>query len=191
ETITTTTTIPDSTTTTVPDFYECPPEAPVDCLNGYCCPEDQPYCGSGLRAGRCYPEPPETCPAVNLLGDNAGALDRLRAFRDSILSTTAAGERLAKRYYAHGSELTELLLQDKALRRQASAVLLRMLPAVTAALDGRGLTLKSEDSRAVDRLCSTISRRASAPLTQALEQLRSALREKRLAAELGLVPAKK
>ncbi|MCP4714224.1 MAG: Ig-like domain-containing protein, partial [Deltaproteobacteria bacterium] len=47
ETITTTTTIPDSTTTTVPDFYECPPEAPVDCLNGYCCPEDQPYCGSG------------------------------------------------------------------------------------------------------------------------------------------------
>jgi len=48
----TTTTAPSTTTTT--GDGGCPPDYPIDCGNGYCCPQTHPVCGYGPDEGWCF-----------------------------------------------------------------------------------------------------------------------------------------
>jgi len=58
-----TTTTADSTTTTAVSTTTtagCPPDLPIDCGNGLCCPLELPVCGSGSLEDFCLPEDTST-----------------------------------------------------------------------------------------------------------------------------------
>ena len=72
-----------NTTTTV--SFGCPADYPVDCYNGWCCPADYPYCGTGFRTGKCFTGPPGPCAAEAALEKDQAKLDILRTYRDEVL----------------------------------------------------------------------------------------------------------
>lgn len=76
-----------------------------------------------------------------LFGDATLAVDAsitLYRLRDHVLRRTPAGQRYIDLYYQHTGELSQLLLKDPGLRRQAAQLLREALPGLRAMADGRG-----------------------------------------------------
>lgn len=64
-------------------------------------------------------DPGAPCPAQYVLGPGHPQLDKLRAFRDGVLSRSAVGRRIMHIYYDHADSITTVLERSPALRAAA------------------------------------------------------------------------
>lgn len=159
---TTTTTIPGSSTTTTTASSECTEDYPIDCGNGYCCPEDYPYCGTGLRRGKCFSEEPSTpCPASQLFGEQSPETSLLREFRDSVLMESAEGRLLIEAYYRNADEITTIIKNNTSIRKKLTQAILNLLPPVNKALVGFSFTIDEKTVRLLQELGQEVSVLAS------------------------------
>jgi len=119
---------PVSTTTTTIAADTCPPDKPVDCGNGLCCPVDLPRCGENADGEpACLPED-VVCPVVMLLGNDSAATNLLRRFRDDILLCTETGTAVVKLYDQYKKELADVVMSCPAVRGSVTDVLSALLP---------------------------------------------------------------
>jgi hypothetical protein len=177
-----TTTIPGSTTTTIPGS-NCPPDYPVDCNNGYCCPSNLPVCGTGFKVGKCLAK--GICAASLMFGNDSYEVDLLRAFRDQVLARTGKGEELSNLYYQHTGELVAIILGDAELYNDAMNITVQLLPAVESALHGSEIRIGKDEEIKINELCEKIARKGSRDLRIALEKIREDLKNGGLLRELG------
>lgn len=180
---TTTTTSVIATTTSIPG-YTCPPDSPVDCNNGYCCPGSRPVCGTGTKVGQCLAK--GICVNSLLFGKNSYETDLLRSFRDQVLARTSRGAELSNLYYEHTAELALIIFGDRELYKEAMDVTLQLLPAIESALQGSVVSIDSDAGNKIDVLCVNIAQKASPDLRKDVEKIRAELRTGRLMHELGL-----
>ncbi|MCX5905363.1 MAG: hypothetical protein NTV89_18270 [Proteobacteria bacterium] len=136
---TTTTTAGTVTTTTTAPGYTCPPDYPVDCNNGYCCPSNQPVCGTGAKEGQCLSK--GLCATSLMFGNNSYEADLLRAFRDQVLAQTGKGTELSNLYYQHTAELVVIIFGDSELYKDVIDVTGRMIPVIESALQGSEISI--------------------------------------------------
>jgi|GEM_PF-1039120 len=181
----TTTTSGNATTTTTPG-YTCPPEYPVDCNNGYCCPDSRPVCGTGNNEGKCLAK--GICISSLMFGNDSYENELLRSFRDQVLARNSRGEELSRSYYEHTAELALIILRDRELYREVMDVTLQLLPAVELTLQGSVVSIDSNAENKIAVLCAKIAQKASPDLRKAVEKISADVRTGRLLRELGLTP---
>jgi len=181
---TTTTTAGTVTTTTTAPGYTCPPDYPVDCNNGYCCPSNLPVCGTGANEGKCLSNGP--CAASLMFGNYSYEANLLRAFRDQVLAQTGKGKDLSNLYYQHTGELVVIIFGDSALYRDVMEVTGQMIPAIESALQGSEIIIEKNMENKINQLCEKIARKASPDLRMAVEKIREDLKTGQLLRELGI-----
>jgi hypothetical protein len=181
----TTTTSVNTTTTTSPG-YTCPPEYPVDCNNGYCCPVSQPVCGTGNNEGKCLTK--GICISSLMFGNDSYENELLRSFRDQVLARNISGEELSRSYYEHTGELALIILRDRELYREVMDVTLQLLPAVESTLQGSVVSIDRNAENKIAVLCAKIAQKASPDLRKAVDKISADLRTGRLLRELELTP---
>jgi hypothetical protein len=72
--------------------------------------------GSGCRLQ-------DDCPAIALLGHESPEIDRLRQFRDEVLSKTAVGRQMIKVFYRTGPALIHAMEKNVALKNYVHSML--------------------------------------------------------------------
>ncbi len=75
------------------------------------------------------------CAAAAVLGADDAQLDTLRAFRDTVLAKSPAGQQLIKIYYAKSAAIIAAIEKNPALKGYAAAALQAVLPAVDVFVD--------------------------------------------------------
>lgn len=80
-------------------------------------------------------------PAAVLLGNNLAQLAVLQTFRDGVLRDTLFGLGVSELYQKYSLELVSILLADDALRTEAAALVLDLLPGFQAVVDGGTMTI--------------------------------------------------
>lgn len=121
---------------------------------------------------------PGTCPSSALVArqpDAQGWLGLLYAFRDQVLPQTAAGDWMRAAYERHGAEVTQQLILNRPLRRQAMAVLMAVRPALEAATRDGKIALTQSELKAVQAFTAALRQEASDALAQDLDQFSSLL----------------
>ena len=170
-------------TTTIPG-NNCPPEYPVDCNNGYCCPGNLPVCGTGNNEGKCLTK--GICVSSLMFGKDSYENELLRSFRDQVLARNSRGEELSRLYYEHTGELAAIILGDRDLYKEVLDVALQLIPALESTLQGSVLSIDSDAGNIIDVICVKIAQKARPDLRKAVEKMREDLRACRLQRELGL-----
>ena len=189
----TTTTTPGggNTTTTIGDS-NCPPENPIDCDNGYCCPEDLPFCGTGRFRGKCSkaPFPATACPASFLAGENSAQVELLRALRDKVMKITPPGREYIREFYNHAPEITFMLMSNTYLRLRAENLLSNLLPDVAALLSGSTVSINPETMEYLAGLLDELSQQSDPELRQFIVTLKEDLANGNFFRELGIKTGK-
>jgi hypothetical protein len=128
-------------------------------------------------------ETPGPCPASTVLSDAPGRLTTLKTlhrFRDEVMTRSPNGRRYIGLFYRHAGEASGLLLKNADLRRKTRNLLMRVLPAVRAAANGRSAALTSDDLASIDALMDAFSAKARPELRATISLVRSDLRSGRL-----------
>ncbi len=170
-------------TTTIPG-NNCPPEYPVDCNNGYCCPSNLPVCGTGNKVGRCLRK--GICVSSLMFGKDSYENNLLRSFRDQVLEQNSRGAELSNLYYQHTGELAVIIMGDRELYKEVMDVALQVLPAIEFALQGSEIIIEKDLENKISQLCERIARKASPDLRMAVEKIREDLKTGQLLRELRL-----
>jgi len=128
-TILVTTSVNPTTTTSIDNG--CPPDYPVDCGNGWCCPLDFPVCGRGFNNGSCFEAGTNpNCPASTLYGEDSYEVEQLRFFRDNILNQTPEGRELIKLYYIWSPVIVKAMEEDKEFKEEVKQMIDGVLPMI-------------------------------------------------------------
>jgi len=110
---------------------QCPPDYPIDCGNGFCCPSTHPYCGN-ILIFLCFSQP---CPLSQMLGEDSEQTNLLRDFRDEILLNSADGETLVGQYYNVSDELASIIMDNNGIKAAALKVILHSIKPPTNSYD--------------------------------------------------------
>jgi hypothetical protein len=186
-----TTTIPSGTTTSTETIsstttiaYDCPPERPVDCFNGFCCPTNKPICGTGDKIGQCFRW--RMCAASLMFGNDAYETKLLRAIRDKILLKNDTGNRLAFSYYEHAGELLLIMKRNPDILNEAKGLVVQILPALEGMLNGNQVNLDIESMQQANILCDKIAKKASPELANIILNIKADFNSGRLLKDLGI-----
>ena len=170
-------------TTTIPG-YTCPPDYPVDCNNGYCCPSNLPVCGTGNKVGKCLRK--RICISSLMFGKDSYENNLLRSFRDQVLEQNSRGAELSNLYYQHTGELAVIIMGDRELYKEVMDVALQILPAVESAMQGSEFTIEKDMQGRINQLCLKIAQKASPDLRESVEKIREEFNNGQLLRELGI-----
>lgn len=168
-----------STTTTSEPGTGCTADEPVDCGNGFCCPENT-ECGFGADEGYCI-SAGGPCAAEQVFGEKSREAGVLRDFRDRVLQRSAAGKKYTQLYYVHAGEAAAILSNNPDMRAQFKKVFFAVLPGMLAATNGNAaITINQQTAREINHLCEALAEHAGPGLRKSLEQLRQDIAEGKL-----------
>jgi hypothetical protein len=179
---TTTSTVNGTTTTTIE--YNCSQELPVDCFNGFCCPDNKPICGTGAKVGKCFRW--KMCAASLIFGNKSYEANLLRAIRDKILLRSEKGNRLSYQYYKHAAELLLIIRSNSDIFNDARDVIERLIPELEGILNGQGVNIDNDTWHKINVLCDKIAHNASPEFEADIEQIKTDFNNGKLLGELGL-----
>ena len=111
-------------------FAACPPDYPIDCGNGYCCPLDYPVCLYGENEGMCG-KSPSACPSVEIYGEGSEEVEILRSLRDNALSTTPEGQELIRLYYQWSPAIVEIMEENEGFKEDVEEIINGVLELTT------------------------------------------------------------
>ena len=114
----------------------CPPDYPIDCGNGWCCPLDLPVCGRGIYITWCFEKGTNpNCPVATLYGEDSYEVEQLRYFRDNVLSKTHEGRELIKLYYQWSPVIVRAMKADEEFKKEIKQTVDVILPMIEGALE--------------------------------------------------------
>ena len=182
---TTTTAGGGTNTTTTTGASNCPDEYPIDCGNGYCCSQQAPYCGTGLRKGKCLTKP-GLCAAKNLYEEDAEILTVLWNFRDEVLQKTDSGRNYINLFYKNSPEIISIFIANPEIKIQTANALKKMLPYVVSSLNGDEIVIEQSIIEEIDYISDCLSAQASPPLSETIMRLKKDLKQGELCNSLKI-----
>jgi hypothetical protein len=126
------------------------------------------------------------CTSELLFGGQSEETDLLRDFRDRVLRGSPAGEELIAIYYQHTDELSSIIMRDPLLRTRCTSLGLRMLPALTSAIEQKTLSLSTQERAELNSLCDAIIGQAGPDLAGLLRSLQNDFNQGSLFEDLGM-----
>jgi len=117
----------------------------------------------------------QTCPAAQYLPEHA---QRLRLFRDNVLSQSPAGSNLIQAYYRAAPRVAGLLRENAKLRQQTLSLARDMMPLVRKRLQGTPVHLSLQLRKRIDALLATYAATADPDLLALGEAVKQFLQEK-------------
>lgn len=126
-------------------------------------------------------------PAAVLLGNDLAQLAVLQMFREGVLKETLIGLGVTELYQKHSLELVSILLADDALRTEATALLLELLPGFQTVVDGGTMTITQAQLDTIRVLVGKIADQAGSELQAFLIQALSELANGQSFAGIGIV----
>jgi len=118
------------------------------------------------------------CPISQFLtvsnSDSKNNLELSKAFRDDILSQSAAGKEFTKLYYTHSYEINQIITENPVLFLKTATLFLKALPAIERAINNNGkLVVKNNVMAQAKRLLDEYEAIASPELAAAIGQVRA------------------
>jgi hypothetical protein len=118
------------------------------------------------------------CPISQFLtisdSNSKNNLELSRAFRDDILSQSAAGKEFTMLYYSHSYEINQIITENPVLFLKTATLFLKTLPAIERALNNNGkLYVKNNVMAEAHRLLDEYEAIASPELAAAIGQVRA------------------
>ena len=182
---TTTTAGGGTNTTTTTGASNCPDGYPIDCGNGYCCPQQAPYCGTGLRKGKCLTKP-GPCAAKNLYEGDAEILTVLWNFRDEVLQKTDSGRNYINLFYQNSPEIISIFIAHPEIKIQTANALKEMLPYAVSLLNGDEIVIEQGLIDEIEFISDCISAKASPTLAETIMRLIKELKQGELCNSLKI-----
>jgi len=163
-------------------FAACPPDYPIDCGNGYCCPLSHPICLYGADEGLCA----SGCPLSLLLNGDETKLDVLRKTRDTKMTSAALGKPLISLYYEHAAELSEILLSDEVLFDKVTEVANEIAEKALSLNNNEEVSMDQEFLNSILEIADAISANANPALKKTIKQLKSLFITRGTIEQLGI-----
>ena len=88
----------------------------------------------GCHIDEC-PEPPTTCPSIEIYGEGSFEVTLLRALRDNLLSQTPEGQELIKLYYQWSPVMVQAMGEDEAFKEEFKNMIDLLLPMIEQAVE--------------------------------------------------------
>jgi hypothetical protein len=173
---TTTTAGGGTNTTTTTGASNCSNEYPIDCGNGYCCPQQAPYCGTGLRKGKCLTKP-GLCAAKSLYEDDVETLTVLWNFRDEVLQKTDSGRNYINLFYQNSPEIISIFITDPEIKIQTAKALKEMLPYAVSIVEGDEIVIEQRLMDEIEYICDSLSAKARPALAETIMRLKKELKQ--------------
>ena len=165
-------------------FAQCPPDYPINCGNGYCCPATHPTCGTGADAGTCFAG--AGCPSAVALDNDESKLAVLREMRDVRIAGSCMGTTLIDLYYEHAEEISEILRDDQDLRMMAATVVGEIVEKAAVLNNNEAVSINRELVGSILSLAEEINANASPDLKKAIQRVKREIKKGTLFNQLGI-----
>lgn len=122
------------------------------------------------------------CSSAHLLGSEDPRLEVLRRFRDEVLSTSAAGQKIITLYYGYSNDLIEIFEANPRLKLHARQLLESIIPAIEALMGGKATSLALNDASIAngEMIIEEIDAVVTTPLQDELANLRKQMQQEGL-----------
>jgi hypothetical protein len=165
-------------------FAQCPPDYPISCGNGYCCPLTHPTCLYGANVGKCSSA--GGCPSAVVLDNDESKLAVLREMRDVRIAGSCMGTTLIDLYYEHAEEVSEILRDDQDLKMMAATVVGEIVEKAAALNNNEEVSINQELVGSILSLTDKINANASPDLKKAIQRVKREIKKGALFEQLGI-----
>jgi len=117
------------------------------------------------------------CPAVVAAEDNRAGIELLRQLRDRVLKATPAGRASIAAYYRHAPEVAAIIGGHAVLKKQAAALIAKLLPFAQKRIAGQRAALPSSLQQDILIFCDAVSASAGQELQKTIRQFKANIRQ--------------